>query len=111
MSAVDRDYVLAVLNTARDTQEGRAQLFTEKKATALTLLAENRSYTVALLLDAIEAGLLEQLHAEAEQRLYIDVAIDQDRAWFAYLAGMAPAPDTAPPAVPVADDTPVGGAL
>lgn len=110
MTAIDRQYLLALLNTARDTQEGRARLFTEEHATGLTLQAEGRSYTVALLLDAIKDGLLEQLHAEAEQRLYIDVAIDQDRAWFAYLAGMAAAPDTAPLAVPMGDDTPVGGA-
>lgn len=102
MTAIDRDYVQGLVSEARDVQENRAQLFAEKHATGLTLQAENRSYTVALLIDAIDNGLLEQLHDEAEQRLYIDVAVDQDRAWAAYLAGMASPPETtAPPAVPV----------
>lgn len=112
MTAVDRDYALRVLNTARDTQENRATLFAEKDATDLKLQAETRSYSIALLTDAITNGLLEQLHAEAEQLLFLDsvvadtaeVAAD-DEAWFAYLAGHGPSPlPPTAPAGPVAPD-------
>lgn len=111
MTAVDPAFVLGKLYNVRQAQEGLAQLPSERIKPRRRLHAEARSYTVSLLIDAINDGLLEQLHAEAEQRLFLAVAVDQDNAWAAYLAGMGAAPeDTAPLAVPVDDDTPAGGA-
>jgi len=99
--------MLDQLHDARRVQEGRAKLPAERIKTERRLRAETRSYTVALLIDAINDGLLEQLHAEAEQRLYLDVAVDQDHAWAAYTAGMGAAPEsTAPVAIPVDDPRP-----
>lgn len=112
MTAVDPAFILETLNSVSQAQESLAQLPADKIKQRRRLRAEARSYTVSLLIDAINGGLLEQLHAEAEQRLFLAVVVDQDDAWAAYLAGMGGAPeDTAPLAVPVDDDTPVGGVL
>lgn len=109
MTAVDRNYLLGQLYDARRVQEGRAQLPDEKTKPFKRRQAEGRSYTLSLLIDAINGGLLEQLHAEAEQALFLDVAVDQDRAWAAYMAGMASPPEsTAPLAIEVNDEQPEG---
>lgn len=104
MPAIDRNYLLGHLYDGRRVQEGRAQLPAEKSQAHRRLQAETRSYTLSLLIDAVNGGLLEQLHAEAQQALFIDVAVDQDRAWAAYKAGMGATPETtAAVAIPVVD--------
>lgn len=105
MTAVDRSFILGQLHDSRRVQDSRAAKPSENTNRQKALQAEGRSYTLSLLIDAINAGLLEQLHAEAEQALLIDVAVDQDRAWAAYRAGMASAPDTETLAFPVSYGT------
>lgn len=106
MTAVDRDYLLKLLYDARQVQDSRAKLPAEKTTATRRLKAETRSYTLSLAIDAVNDGLVEQLHAETEQRIYTEVTIDQDRAWAAYMAGMGSAPEsTEPVAIPVVDDS------
>lgn len=109
MTAVDRNYLLKLLYDARQVQEGRAKLPAEKTSADRRLRAETRSYTLSLAIDAVTDGLLEQLHAESETRLYLDVTADQDNAWAAYTAGMGAAPEfTEPIAVPFEPEEYVG---
>lgn len=105
MTAIDRDFVLAFVAQARDTQEHEAVLARDAEAREEALLAETRSYTLALLVDAIESGLLEQLADGMQQELFADVSADHNRAWDAYLAGIADAPQV------YGDEFPVGGVL
>jgi hypothetical protein len=109
MSAIDRGFVLALVARAHDTQEHEAQLATDHGARTETLKAETRSYTLALLADAIEAGLLEQLADAGQQALFADVAAVYNTSWQAYLDGKAGMPDPAP--LSIGDEFPVGGVL
>lgn len=74
MSSPDRHHILSVLADARNSAQGRAQFYRTQPYPAMTLIAEDHAYSLALLMDAIDAGLLEQLHDDAQQRLLAGVA-------------------------------------
>lgn len=66
---IDRPYVLSVLNEARHIEEQRAAFYSGQPYPQMTLIAEDHAYSLGLLVDDVEAGRLEQLHDDAQQRL------------------------------------------
>jgi len=71
MTDIDRNYVLELLAREAMVQQERVTYFgpavAGSKASALASVAGSRAFTLALLTDAIERGLLEQLAEEADR--------------------------------------------
>jgi len=64
MADIDRNYVLELLADETDVQQDRVTLYTKKHHPARREIAGSRAYTLALLMHAVECGLLEQLAEE-----------------------------------------------
>jgi hypothetical protein len=64
---IDRNFVLELLADEADVQQDRVTLYTKKFHSARREVAGDRAYTLALLLHAVECGLLEQLAEEADR--------------------------------------------
>jgi hypothetical protein len=107
VTGVDRNHALEVLGEAHQVQDERARHFGSRSLGVMTLQAETRTYTLTLLMDAIEAGLLEQLHDQAQQSVLADIA-DEER-WAAeekYRAGMTASPLSSTPLAIAFGDAP-----
>lgn len=74
MTSTDRNYVLNALVDIHHTENRRADFYTSKQYPAMTLIAEDRAYSIALLIDAVNGGLLEDLHDKAQQLVLADAA-------------------------------------
>ena len=66
MTDIDRNHVLELLAREADVQQERVTFYT-KKSSPLRAVAGSRAFTLALLTNAIERGLLEQLAEEADR--------------------------------------------
>lgn len=64
MANIDRNYVLELLADETDVQQDRVTLYTKKSHPARRAVAGSRAYSLALLMHAVECGLLEQLAEE-----------------------------------------------
>jgi hypothetical protein len=64
MADIDRNFVLELLADEADVQQDRVTLYTKRRYPARREVAGSRAYTLALLLHAVECGLLEQLAEE-----------------------------------------------
>lgn len=67
MANIDRNYVLSMLAEAEHAEKQRTTFYRKRPYPAMTIIAEDRAYSLGLLVDAVSRGLLEQLAEEADR--------------------------------------------
>lgn len=67
MANIDRNYVLSMLAEAEQVEKQRTVFYRKRPYPAMIAIAEDRAYSLGLLVDAVSRGLLEQLAEEADR--------------------------------------------
>lgn len=64
MTTIDSTYILDLLANAHVTEYKRAEFYRTQPYPAMTAIAADRAFTLTLLIEAVQGGLLEELAAK-----------------------------------------------